>query len=58
MPDGKPAGTRCFHLSEDFRCIIYEQRPGVCRKFQAEEEVCGKTREEALNILSRLEGGS
>ena len=58
MPDGKPAGVRCIHLREDLSCGIYEQRPLVCKKFQAEEPVCGKTREEALDILSRLESGT
>ena len=57
MPHGKPAGTQCIHLQEDFSCGIYEQRPKVCMDFQAEELVCGKTREEALAILSRLEEG-
>ncbi len=55
MPEGKPAGTRCIHLREDFGCGIYDQRPKVCRDFQAEELVCGTNREEALIILSRLE---
>jgi Fe-S-cluster containining protein len=57
MPDGKPAGVRCIHLHEDFSCGIYAQRPKVCKDFQAEESVCGKTREEAITILSRLENG-
>ena len=55
MPGGKPAGTRCIHLQEDFSCGIYEKRPKVCRDFHAEELVCGNTREEALASLSNLE---
>jgi Fe-S-cluster containining protein len=55
MPGGKPAGTVCIHLQEDYSCAIYEQRPKVCRDFQAEELVCGTNREEALGILSWLE---
>lgn len=58
MPDGKPAGVRCIHLNDDNTCAIYDQRPQVCREFQAEELVCGNSREEALEILSRLEAGS
>jgi Fe-S-cluster containining protein len=58
MPDGKPAGVRCIHLREDFSCGIYEHRPAVCRDFQAEELVCGKDRQEALDILGRLEKAS
>ena len=55
MPDGKPAGTRCIHLQDDYSCGIYERRPKVCRIFQAEEAVCGKNRREALAILRNLE---
>ena len=55
MPGGKPAGVKCIHLREDYRCGIYEQRPKVCIDFQAEELVCGNDRQEALSILSQLE---
>ncbi|MFC2115961.1 YkgJ family cysteine cluster protein [Bacteroidota bacterium] len=55
MPDGKPSGVPCVHLQEDFSCGIYDQRPQVCRDFQAEELVCGSTRQEALDILGGLE---
>ena len=58
MPEGKPAGMRCIHLKDDYSCAIYEQRPAVCRNFRAEEQVCGKDRQEALDILSRLEKAS
>ena len=53
--DGKPAGVRCIHLQDDYSCRIYEDRPKVCRDFQAEEIVCGNNRQEAMVILSRLE---
>jgi Fe-S-cluster containining protein len=55
MPEGKPAGVRCIHLQDNFSCGIYDTRPKVCRDFRAEELVCGKNREEALEILTRLE---
>ena len=55
MPEGKPAGARCIHLRTDYSCGIYENRPAVCRDFRAEEGVCGRDREEALDNLSRLE---
>lgn len=58
MPDGKPAGVRCIHLQDDYSCGIYEQRPKVCIDFQAEELVCGRNRQEALNILIQLESES
>ena len=55
MPKGKPAGVACIHLKKDYRCGIYNERPRVCRDFQAEELVCGTERNEALSILTRLE---
>ena len=58
MPDGKPAGIRCIHLQDDYSCGIYNERPKVCRDFQAEEAICGNSRHEALGILNRLENES
>ncbi|WP_010662639.1 YkgJ family cysteine cluster protein [Marinilabilia salmonicolor] len=57
MPDGKPAGVRCIHLKDDYSCGIFHDpnRPAVCAGFQAEELVCGKSREEAITILTHLE---
>jgi len=59
LPDGKPAGVRCIHLSEDYRCGIFNspERPKVCRDFKAEEIVCGSCREEAMKLLTELEHG-
>ncbi len=58
MPEGKPAGTRCIHLTGDYNCGIYKHpdRPEVCDKFQADPDVCGINRKEALILLSVLEG--
>lgn len=55
MPKGKPAGVACIHLQKDYSCGIYNERPRVCRDFQAEELVCGTERNEALSILTHLE---
>lgn len=57
MPDGKPAGVPCIHLSDDYRCLIFgdQDRPAVCDQFKAEPEVCGTSREEALILLVSLE---
>lgn len=57
MPDGKPAGVRCIHLADDYRCGIFThpQRPAVCAQFDAEPWVCGETQGEALRILTELE---
>lgn len=58
MPGGKSAGVRCIHLLDDYRCSLFgdPSRPKVCSDFKAEEEFCGKDRDEALRILGSLEG--
>ena len=57
MPDGKPEGMACIHLSEDYQCLIYDHpgRPKVCNDFKADPDVCGTSREEALILLWVLE---
>ena len=57
MPEGKPAGVRCVHLTSDFLCGIFDdsRRSWACGGFQAEPWVCGENREEALQILAGLE---
>lgn len=58
MPDGKPAGVPCIHLTEDLQCGIFHSpdRPAVCGGFQAEKLVCGDSREEAMETLADLQG--
>jgi len=60
MPAGKPAGIRCLHLTEDYRCAIFEhsERPEVCKSFMAEEVICSHSRDEAMKILYQLENGT
>lgn len=57
MPDGKPAGVRCIHLTEDYKCSIFNHpdRPEVCKAFKAEEMICGHSRDEAMALLYKLE---
>ncbi|MBX7236123.1 MAG: YkgJ family cysteine cluster protein [Caldilineales bacterium] len=57
MPNGKPAGVRCLHLTDDLRCALYgrRERPSVCQSLGPSLEMCGQTREEALAHLSWLE---
>lgn len=59
LPKGKPAGVICIHLTEEFKCSIFNSpgRPKVCEGFKAEEIVCGTCREEALQLLTDLEFG-
>jgi len=56
MPDGKPAGVRCIHLLDDYRCALYghPSRPKVCIDFKPEAEFCGESREEAMRLLTSL----
>ena len=56
MPSGKPAGVRCIHLLDDYRCAIYNDpyKPKVCSDFKAEPDFCGTRREEAIRILFSL----
>ena len=57
MHDGKPAGVRCIHLLEDFRCALYNSplRPQVCINFMPDPEFCGNSREEAMRIMGEME---
>jgi Fe-S-cluster containining protein len=56
LPAGKPAGMRCIHLGEDYKCVIYDtpNKPEVCNNFTAEPDFCGSTQEEAMAILFSL----
>ena len=58
MPEGKPAGTRCIHLTSDWKCAIIDSpdRPKVCGDFLAEKLVCGNSQQEAMENLADLEG--
>jgi len=57
MPEGKPAGVRCLHLSVDYLCALFgrAERPAVCAAFKADELVCGDSRESAVRMLGWLE---
>jgi uncharacterized protein len=56
MDSGKPAGVRCIHLTDDYKCLIYNTsgKPKVCTDFTAEAEFCGSSQEEAMRILGSL----
>ncbi len=57
MPQGKPAGERCLHLTIDNLCELFgkAERPAVCGGFKADAQVCGSDRDEAIRILGWLE---
>ncbi len=58
MPQGKPGGTPCIHLTKDGLCRIFTSpdRPRLCAGFPAATLVCGQCRADALRILGGLEG--
>lgn len=57
MPLGKPAGVRCVQLDERDGCRLFgrPERPAVCGGLKPSSEMCGQTREYALQFLGRLE---
>ena len=60
MPEGKPAGVRCVHLTRNLRCSLFQQpqRPVFCANFQPERAVCGWNREQAMVRLRWLESAT
>lgn len=57
MPHGKPANVRCIQLGADNRCLIFgqPQRPAFCGGLQPSAEMCGSSREAAIEWLAALE---
>ncbi len=56
-PHGKPAGVRCWQLDDAHRCRLFglAERPALCGAFRPGEELCGNSRDEALDRITRLE---
>ncbi len=57
MPDGKPAGVRCIHLTKNNRCQLFgrPERPQVCERLQPSASMCGCSAREAFTRLASLE---
>ncbi|HAR32036.1 MAG TPA: hypothetical protein DCR65_10955 [Gammaproteobacteria bacterium] len=57
MPEGKPAGVPCVHLTSSFACAIYldPRRPPCCAGLKPATDICGSNREEALRLITALE---
>jgi hypothetical protein len=57
MPEGKPAGVRCIHLTHEGLCSLFglPSRPPVCSDFKPSPETCGRSRKEALQLMGRME---
>jgi hypothetical protein len=57
MPQGKPAGVACAHLTAELTCELFglPERPAVCGSLQPSVSMCGQNREAALAYLTELE---
>ena len=57
MPDGKPAGVRCVQLQDDNGCAIFgrPERPAFCAGLQPSREMCGESRDYAMQWIAALE---
>ncbi len=60
MPHGKPAGIPCVQLLPDYRCALFgrPERPAVCVSLRPTDEMCGASRDQALDYLARLEAAT
>ena len=57
LPEGKAAGVRCPHLTDDVKCALFgkPERPTFCASLRPTMEMCGSSREDAMHGLSSLE---
>ena len=57
MPHGKPAGIPCVQLDDDLNCRLFgrPERPAFCASLRPEREMCGTSREEAMETLTLLD---
>ncbi|HEY5950676.1 MAG TPA: hypothetical protein VIV40_34525 [Kofleriaceae bacterium] len=53
LPDGKPAGVRCPHLTDDLRCKLFgkPERPSPCVGLRPAAEMCGESPVDAMTTL-------
>ena len=53
----KPLGVRCEHLLRDNLCAVYEDRPKICRDYQADwlcERIAAPTLDERVDNYLRV----
>jgi hypothetical protein len=57
---GKPAGVACRHLTGELRCGLFgrPERPACCAGLQPSLEMCGATRDQAVDWLAALENAT
>ena len=60
MPEGKPAGMRCVQLDDDNLCRLFgdPRRPMVCLRFDYDPELCGDSRDSALQCIAAWEAAT
>lgn len=53
LPDGKPAGVACPHLTDDRRCRLFDkpERPATCVGLRPGPEMCGSSVDDAMATL-------
>lgn len=53
MPEGKPAGVRCVHLTPANLCGLFGSisRPAICNSFAADVVMCGSNKAEATKLI-------
>jgi hypothetical protein len=53
LPDGKAAGVRCPHLTEDVRCALFgkPERPAPCAGLRPAEDMCGDSAATAMATI-------
>ncbi len=60
MALGKPAGVPCVQLDDAGRCRLFglPERPAVCSSLQPSLDMCGSSRQHAMQWLARLEAAT
>jgi len=53
----KPAGVRCIQLDLQDRCQLFgrPERPAVCLSLKPELQMCGESRQQAMQWLGWME---
>jgi hypothetical protein len=57
LPNGKPSGLRCPHLTDQNLCSLFgkPERPAICSSFQANPDCCGTSQAEAFELIDFME---
>jgi hypothetical protein len=53
LPQGKRAGERCPHLTDDIRCALFgkPERPSCCSGLAPAPDMCGESTAQAMTTL-------